>query len=75
MHNCEEILVHIYEFINSHDLTQELNVEIRGHLQHCRKCYSRYEFERRLLERMKDSAQTACPDSLKQKIRNIVENF
>lgn len=73
---CEQTLEHIYAFIsNKGDLTTEQATHIRGHLQICRQCYSRFEFERRLVEKFKESSQCFCPDSLKQKIKNIIEQF
>jgi hypothetical protein len=75
MHNCEEILGRIYEYINAHDIDGETSVEIRVHLEKCRCCFDRFEFEQRLLARLRAAGACACPDSLKKRIQKLVENF
>ncbi len=75
MTRCNEVLDHIYEYLNRHDITEEFSVEIREHLDLCRPCFTRVQFEEGLLERLKKANQCCCPDSLKQKIQTLVDKF
>ena len=75
MSHCDEILDHIYEYLNRHDISADQEAEFMRHLEYCRACFDRFEFERRLLERLKASQGCACPDSLKRRIKTIVEKF
>ena len=75
MKQCEAILDHIYEFILQHDITFELKDEIERHLELCRGCFTRYEFEQKLLARLKASSSCQPPESLKIKVQKITEKF
>lgn len=75
MSKCNEVLDHIYEYLNNHDLTPELGDEIKRHLDDCRGCFTRFEFEQRLLLRFKSAGCCSCPDSLKKRIKNLLDSF
>ena len=75
MSKCNEVLNHIYEYLNNHDVTPELSGEIKQHLDACRCCFDRYEFEQKLLARLKQAGCCSCPDGLKQKIKTIMDAF
>lgn len=72
---CEEVLNHLYEYVNRHDLTPDLDKQIHDHLDLCRGCFTRFEFEQRLLERLKKAGDCCCPKSLIKKIKALVKNF
>jgi mycothiol system anti-sigma-R factor len=72
--NCKEALEKIYEFLDK-DGNIPLS-EIEQHLDWCRPCWDRFEFEKRLIERLKKSChQETCSDSLKQRIQQILEKY
>ena len=73
--NCEELLEYVYEFINSQDLTEVKIKEIRWHVEECRHCFDRYEFEERLVIRCRTASRTICPDALKKKIHILLDNY
>jgi len=75
MPDCHDILDHLYEYINAHDITPQLSGEIKKHLEMCRACFTRYEFEQKLLEHLKRASGCSCPDSLKKKIKILVDQF
>lgn len=72
---CDEVLIHLYEYINHQDVTVELEVQIRQHLDDCRHCFSKYEFEEQLLKRLRALQTTCCPDTLREKIRLLVQHY
>jgi len=73
--NCDKVLHHIYEYLNTHDVTDALSDEIREHLEKCRHCYDRVTFEKRLLERLRRAGGAPCPETLKKRIETLVKNF
>ena len=75
MTRCNEILDHLYEYLHAKDESSEFNEIVQRHLDECRHCFDRFEFERRLLERMKDCECCACPDRLKKKIETLLKDF
>ena len=74
-HDCQDILKSVYEYINQHDLTTEKAQEIKKHLDDCRGCWDRYEFEKVLIEKFRASGACDCPDSLKKRIRSLLDLY
>ena len=72
-HVCEEILNKLHEYLNKRELTQENVAEIRKHLKECPPCGDRFNFEERLLERLKESEPCQCPDRLKSRIKALLD--
>ena len=50
-------------------------VQIDRHLQECRGCYSRAEFEKALRERIAQLGDVASPAALRQRIRSLIDEF
>jgi mycothiol system anti-sigma-R factor len=72
--NCREALAKIYEFLDK-DGTIPLK-EIETHLDWCRPCWDRFEFEKQLKALVQKSCcKETCPDSLKEKIKTILEKY
>jgi mycothiol system anti-sigma-R factor len=72
---CNQVIDRIYEYLNSHELTPEIMADIREHLDLCRHCFTRFEFEELLMTRLKSASCCQCPDSLKKKIKSIISEF
>jgi HAD superfamily hydrolase (TIGR01509 family) len=47
---CEEVIEQLFDFLD-HRLDEAQSAEFHRHLERCRECFSRAEFERRLRER------------------------
>ncbi|MBT5245033.1 MAG: mycothiol system anti-sigma-R factor [Rhodospirillaceae bacterium] len=72
--SCEDVLAHLIEFLNG-EVNAEKQAQIDAHLQTCRGCYSRADFERVLKKRIKNANSEAVPDSLKNKIDGLLKDF
>lgn len=72
---CQKAVARLYEFLNSHDITVDQEAELRRHLDLCRGCFDRFEFERLLIVRFKTAGVCKCPESLRKKIEALVESF
>ena len=76
MTRCNDVLEHLYEYLNCHDLTGDQETMIRRHLDECRHCFSRFQFERLLLDRIKKKGCCcSCPETLKNKVKDILKHF
>lgn len=71
---CREALKNVFDYLDgctdSHD-----NRHIRRHLDMCRHCYSRFEFEKKLIARIRKTCCEKCPERLRKRIKDIVGKF
>lgn len=74
MIGCDEVLEHLFEYLDR-ELDQETAAEIEHHLEHCRSCFSRAEFERRLKARVRNASSSPASERLRARIKEIVEKF
>jgi mycothiol system anti-sigma-R factor len=72
--NCEQVLEHLLEYLDG-ELDARASVEIDRHLEECRGCFSRAEFERRLNARLRDSGSEPAPARLRARIKNLMKEF
>jgi anti-sigma factor (TIGR02949 family) len=73
---CLEAMDHLYAYLNGAlDDRPERIALVEHHLGHCRSCFSRAEMERILNERLKESGQGKAPDSLKRRLRKLMDHF
>ena len=72
--NCKEALNKIYEFLDR-DAAIPLK-EIEKHLDCCRHCCDRFEFEKQLKALVKKSCcKEVCPDTLKKRVQDLLEKY
>jgi mycothiol system anti-sigma-R factor len=72
--NCREALAKIYEFLDRED-SAPLS-EIEKHLDRCRHCWDRFEFEKKLKALVKKSCcKEVCPDTLKRRVKALLEKY
>ena len=74
--DCLQAMDHLYAYLNG-ELDEDPNnlAIVEHHLGHCRSCFSRAEMERALSERLKKSSEGEAPESLKKRLRKLVDNF
>ena len=71
---CEEVIEHLFAFLDR-ELDADLSGRIEEHLERCRDCFTRAEFERRLRARVRDAAETRAPDTLHRRLRDLMDAF
>lgn len=71
---CEEAIEKLLDYLDR-ELDARAEKELAHHLEHCRACFSRAEFERRLRERVKEAAAAKAPDTLRHRIRAMIERY
>lgn len=72
--SCEQVLEHLLEYLDR-ELDARTSAEIDRHLEGCRGCFSRAEFERRLNTRLRDLESEPAPASLRARITDLLERF
>jgi anti-sigma factor (TIGR02949 family) len=72
--NCEEALRRLFEYIDA-ELAGEPQREMEHHLERCRSCFSRLEFEKRLKVHTAELGQEAVSEDLEQRVRGLLDSF
>lgn len=72
---CLKAIEMFYAYIDGELDHPESLAEFENHLQHCRSCFSRAEFEGLLTDRLKAAAAERAPDSLRDRLRILMDNF
>lgn len=60
--DCEQALAQIFAFID-HELRPHEQAAMQAHLDTCKSCFSRAEFERRLKEKLTTLRERATPEA------------
>lgn len=71
---CEEALRHLAEYLDG-ELGDRKSDEVRRHLETCRSCWSRAEFERRLRTRLSELRDGVVTDDFEQRIRDLIRRY
>jgi anti-sigma factor (TIGR02949 family) len=71
---CEEVIEHLFEYLDR-ELEKVKSTEIERHLEHCRECFSRAEFEKRLRERVRATGEAVAPPRLRQRVQRLIARF
>jgi anti-sigma factor (TIGR02949 family) len=74
MISCEQVVQGVWEFLDK-DMTPEAIATFQKHLDLCRSCFSKIEFEKMLRVSMQAKTDCKCPEKLKAKIQGIIELF
>jgi anti-sigma factor (TIGR02949 family) len=71
---CEEVIERLLEFLDR-ELDSEVEHAIEHHLEACRACFSRAEFERRLRARIAETGEAAAPETLRRRLRRMMARY
>lgn len=72
--SCEEVIERLFDFLD-HRLDGGQSDAIQRHLERCRECFTRAEFERRLRERVAEAGTERAPEHLRRRIRTVIDEF
>ena len=70
---CQAALEELYTFLDG-ELTSEKREHIRVHLDECNPCLGTYDFEAELRIVISTKCKEAVPDSLKDRIRQALDD-
>lgn len=69
---CEEVVQQLFTYLDG-DVDDARSVEIDRHLEACRECCSRLEFEKRLRKKIQGSGTQQAPERLYRRVRRILD--
>lgn len=72
--NCEEALRLLAEYLDG-ELHGREHVSVEHHLETCRSCYSRAEFERRLKAELGQLSRDDVRPAFEEQIRQLITQF
>ncbi len=73
--NCQEALERLWQYLD-HELDGESSTELQRHLQECRECFSKAEFERRLRALLRRSCGgDQDPPELRKRLSRLLRMF
>ena len=72
---CLKAIEMFYAYMDGELGGSESLAEFEHHLEHCRSCFSRAEFEGLLTERLRALASQPAPDALRRRLRILMDNF
>lgn len=71
---CEEAIAKLLEYLDG-ELDEGDRSQVERHLETCRGCFGRAEFERRLRARVAETGRATAPESLRLRVRGLMERF
>ena len=71
---CEEAIRKMLEYLDE-ELHQHDHDAVHNHLESCRECFTRMEFEQRLKSMVRNSKTDAAPTSLSDRIKTIIKDY
>lgn len=72
--SCDEVIERLLEFLDQ-ELDTDAQSAIARHMEACRACFSRAEFERRLRARVAQTGEVSAPESLRRRVRTIIDRY
>jgi len=71
---CEEAMRSLAEYLDD-ELAAGAEESVRQHLELCRSCYSRAEFERRLKVELRKLGRDDVPLDFEHRVRRLLQSF
>jgi anti-sigma factor (TIGR02949 family) len=72
--SCEEALRHVFDYVDNQLSGRNLQ-EVEDHIEKCRHCYDRVEFEKLLKARIKNINPKTDNSKLMKKIDSLINSF
>lgn len=72
--DCELALKQLFEFID-HELPEGRRDAVQQHLHTCKSCFSRFEFERRMKEKLGALGSDEVSSEASERIKRLLKSF
>ena len=72
--SCEDALRVLAEHLD-HELDDHLDDQLLAHLESCRSCYSRSEFDRRLKAQIRELGHEPVPAPVLDRVHELLREF
>jgi anti-sigma factor (TIGR02949 family) len=71
---CQEVIGHLLEYLDG-EIDAEKRGQVERHLQECRGCFSRAEFEKELRKKVQQLGTQKPPRSLQRRLKALIDQF
>jgi mycothiol system anti-sigma-R factor len=71
---CEEVVAHLLTYLDG-EIDDVKRALIDHHLDTCRGCFSRAEFEKALRDKVRQIGDAEPPTSLQDRIKSLIDQF
>ena len=71
---CEEVIAHLVAYLDG-EIDDKKRAEIDRHLEECRGCFSRAEFEKRLRNKVEELGKANASASLRRRLDELIDKF
>jgi len=71
---CEEVIAHLFAYLDD-ETDAEKRSYIAHHLEECRACYSRAEFEKALRAKVRQLGDKEAPAALRRRVKALLDRF
>lgn len=72
---CLEAIDSLYAYLDGELNDEETLAKFSQHLNHCHSCFTRSELEGVISERIKSSGKSKTPESLENRLKNLLDDF
>jgi anti-sigma factor (TIGR02949 family) len=69
---CMEAIDSLYAYLDGELNDEKTLMQFKHHLKHCDSCYTRSELEGIMNERIKSSGHSKAPESLQNRLKDII---
>lgn len=74
MMDCQAVIEKLFDYLDK-EMNAEEMAHLKSHLDLCRDCFDRAQFEQLLRDEVKKKTHHCCPESVKNKILKILDKF
>jgi len=71
---CEEVIAHLLSYLDG-EIDDAKRAQMDHHLEECRGCFSRAEFEKALRDRVRQAGDAKPSPSLQERIKGLMDQF
>ena len=71
---CNEALKHLLEYLDQ-ELEGTKSREVKQHIDLCRSCFSRAEFEQQLKNRLRETGNESSGGEFEKRIKTLLRKF
>ena len=72
--DCEKVIAHLFAYLDN-ETDPEKRTDIERHLEECRACFSRAEFEKALRAKVNQLGDKEAPATLRQRVAALLKQF
>jgi anti-sigma factor (TIGR02949 family) len=72
--NCNEAFYQVFDYIDNY-LKDKSRTEFERHLETCKHCFDRVEFEKLLKARLRSLQPTTVSDRLRKRVDTLLNQF